>query len=60
MEQATAGRADTNLVYHTRGDPGDLGARYRALAASLPCLSVLGGCCGTDIRHIRLIASAAA
>jgi homocysteine S-methyltransferase len=40
------------------GDPEDLGARYVALRDALPNLSVLGGCCGTDIRHVRAIAAA--
>lgn len=40
------------------GDPADLGARYAALAARLPNLNVLGGCCGTDIRHVREICGA--
>lgn len=35
------------------GDPGDLGARYAALATNLPNLNVIGGCCGTDLRHVR-------
>jgi S-methylmethionine-dependent homocysteine/selenocysteine methylase len=35
------------------GDPADLGACYAALAAKLPRLNVLGGCCGTDHRHVR-------
>jgi S-methylmethionine-dependent homocysteine/selenocysteine methylase len=34
------------------GDPVDLGARYAALKARLPGLNVLGGCCGTDHRHV--------
>jgi S-methylmethionine-dependent homocysteine/selenocysteine methylase len=34
------------------GDPGDLGSRYAALKAKLPELIVLGGCCGTDHRHV--------
>lgn len=38
------------------GDPSDLGRRYRALLGTLPHLSVLGGCCGTDVRHIEAIA----
>ncbi len=37
------------------GDPADLGARYAALRSSLPELNVLGGCCGTDHRHVRAI-----
>jgi S-methylmethionine-dependent homocysteine/selenocysteine methylase len=40
------------------GDPVDLGARYAALRSQLPRLNVLGGCCGTDHRHIREIAEA--
>jgi S-methylmethionine-dependent homocysteine/selenocysteine methylase len=40
------------------GDPTDLGERYAALAAKLPRLSVLGGCCGTDHRHVSAIAGA--
>jgi S-methylmethionine-dependent homocysteine/selenocysteine methylase len=35
------------------GDPADLGERYATLAATLPNLNVLGGCCGTDHRHVR-------
>jgi len=34
------------------GDPVDLGAHYRALKAALPRLTVAGGCCGTDHRHV--------
>jgi len=40
------------------GDPADLGARYSALRAKLPELNVLGGCCGTDERHVREIRDA--
>jgi homocysteine S-methyltransferase len=39
------------------GDPDDLGARYRALAARLPRLAVIGGCCGTDHRHVAAMAA---
>jgi S-methylmethionine-dependent homocysteine/selenocysteine methylase len=37
------------------GDPADLGARHVALREKLPNLTVLGGCCGTDHRHVREI-----
>jgi homocysteine S-methyltransferase len=37
------------------GDPADLGRRYRSLMRTLPGLKVLGGCCGTDHRHIAAI-----
>ena len=40
------------------GDPADLGARYAALRATLPQLNVLGGCCGTDHRHVAEIRDA--
>ena len=40
------------------GDPVDLAARYAALRERLPRLSVLGGCCGTDLRHLAAIAGA--
>jgi len=40
------------------GDPADLAARYVALRRDLPQLEVLGGCCGTDIRHVTAICDA--
>jgi S-methylmethionine-dependent homocysteine/selenocysteine methylase len=42
------------------GDPIALAAAYRALVARLPQLTVLGGCCGTDCRHIAAIADCCA
>jgi homocysteine S-methyltransferase len=40
------------------GDPADLAERYVALRRDLPELEVLGGCCGTDIRHVTAICDA--
>ncbi len=40
------------------GDPLALGAEYRGLLDQLPALRVLGGCCGTDHRHLAAIAAA--
>lgn len=40
------------------GDPGDLAQRYRGLKGVLPHLNVLGGCCGTDWRHLRAVRDA--
>jgi homocysteine S-methyltransferase len=40
------------------GDPADLAERYVALRGALPSLELLGGCCGTDIRHVTAIADA--
>ena len=38
-----------------QGDPDDLAERYRGLRPLLPNLTVVGGCCGTDERHIEAI-----
>lgn len=40
------------------GDPVDLGQRYLELQRLLPNLRVMGGCCGTDHRHVDAIGSA--
>lgn len=40
------------------GDPEELGRLYGDLAARLPNLVVLGGCCGTDHRHVEEFARA--
>jgi homocysteine S-methyltransferase len=42
------------------GDPVDLGRRYRSLQAAHPSIKVLGGCCGTDQRHLAAICEACA
>jgi S-methylmethionine-dependent homocysteine/selenocysteine methylase len=42
------------------GDPIELGAEYRALLRRLPHINVLGGCCGTDHRHVQAICAACA
>jgi S-methylmethionine-dependent homocysteine/selenocysteine methylase len=34
------------------GDPEELGAEYAAFAPRLPDLRLVGGCCGTDRRHV--------
>jgi len=41
-----------------RGDKDDLAVRYAGLRHSLPSLHVIGGCCGTDHRHVEAIAHA--
>ncbi len=41
------------------GDPSELAGQYRELRERLPKTCVLGGCCGTDHRHVREIAAAA-
>ena len=40
------------------GDPLELAAQYRELRSLLPSLNVLGGCCGTDHRHVGEIGAA--
>ena len=40
------------------GDPADLGQRYRQLTRRMPQIRVLGGCCGTDHRHVAAICEA--
>ena len=40
------------------GDPQDLADRYRRLRAPLSRLNVLGGCCGTDHRHVAAMCAA--
>lgn len=40
------------------GDPGEFGRHYRRLRERLPQLSVFGGCCGTDHRHIDEVSTA--
>ena len=37
------------------GDPDDLARRHGSLRLGLPALSVVGGCCGTDHRHVAAI-----
>jgi homocysteine S-methyltransferase len=41
------------------GDPVELGRQYAELVQRLPQLTVLGGCCGTDFRHVESICDAA-
>jgi len=40
------------------GNPVELAGEYVALRAQLPRLSVLGGCCGTDHRHVEAMSRA--
>jgi homocysteine S-methyltransferase len=40
------------------GDPVELAGDYLRLRARHPSFSILGGCCGTDTRHVQAIADA--
>jgi S-methylmethionine-dependent homocysteine/selenocysteine methylase len=42
------------------GDPLELAEQYRELRTRLPHLTVLGGCCGTDHRHVAAISRSCA
>lgn len=39
------------------GNPEELGRQYRDLRARFPQINVLGGCCGTDHRHVEAFSS---
>lgn len=67
MERIRGVRANASAKSHAEldesveldcGDPADLGSRYVALRRHLPRLSVFGGCCGTDHRHVAAICEA--
>jgi len=60
-------RANASMLSHAEldaaedlddGDPADLAARYVAVRELLPNLTLVGGCCGTDIRHVTAICEA--
>jgi S-methylmethionine-dependent homocysteine/selenocysteine methylase len=40
------------------GNPEELGSQYRDLLGRFPHINVLGGCCGTDHRHVERISLA--
>ena len=43
-----------------QGDPAELGLQCHNLRQRLPALNILGGCCGTDHRHVdAMVASVA-
>jgi homocysteine S-methyltransferase len=67
LERVLGLRANASMKSHAeldeaeeldQGDPADLAERYRALKPVLPGLNVVGGCCGTDARHIEAICAA--
>jgi homocysteine S-methyltransferase len=64
LERIRGLRANASTMSHAEldeadeldaGDPADLARRYGELRQRLPNLNVVGGCCGTDHRHIREI-----
>jgi S-methylmethionine-dependent homocysteine/selenocysteine methylase len=40
------------------GNPAELGQQYQQLREQFPQITILGGCCGTDDRHIAAICKA--
>ena len=69
LERIRGVRANASRLSHAEldeseelddGDPGEFGEQLAALHARRPHLNVLGGCCGTDSRHIAAIARACA
>lgn len=61
-------RANASIMSHSElndsteldaGDPVELGRQHRTLLGELKNLNVLGGCCGTDHRHVEEICKAA-
>jgi len=56
---STLSHAELDEMDHLdAGDPDDLAQRYVDLRSQLPALQVIGGCCGTDHRHVAAIATA--
>lgn len=41
------------------GNPEELGRQLSEINATHPNITILGGCCGTDLRHLSFIAAAA-
>jgi S-methylmethionine-dependent homocysteine/selenocysteine methylase len=67
LERIRGIRANASCMSHAElddsetlddGNPEELGQQYRLLRNLLPNLTVLGGCCGTDHRHVKAIARA--
>jgi S-methylmethionine-dependent homocysteine/selenocysteine methylase len=67
LERIRGVRANASTLSHAEldeaeelddGDPVELGGQFHELMTRLPNLNVLGGCCGTDHRHIAAIANA--
>ncbi len=67
VERIHAIRANSSKISHAEldnaekldeGNPQELGQEYLLLRSKLPNLNVLGGCCGTDHRHVKSICQA--
>ena len=67
LERIRGLRANASIKSHAEldeakelddGNPVELGTQYRQLRETLHKLNVLGGCCGTDHRHVEEICKA--
>jgi S-methylmethionine-dependent homocysteine/selenocysteine methylase len=67
MKRLRALRANASRCSHAEldnateldaGNPEELGSQYRDLLRRFPHINVLGGCCGTDHRHVERISLA--
>jgi S-methylmethionine-dependent homocysteine/selenocysteine methylase len=67
LERIRGIRANASIKSHAQlnesetlddGNPEELGSQYRELLEKLPHINVLGGCCGTDHRHVETICKA--
>ena len=67
LERIRGLRANASIQSHAEldeakelddGNPAELGSQYRELRKTLHKLNVLGGCCGTDHRHVEQICKA--
>lgn len=67
LERIRAVRANASKKSHAEldeaeeldaGNPVDLGGRYTGLSRQLKNLNIVGGCCGTDHRHVEEICRA--
>jgi S-methylmethionine-dependent homocysteine/selenocysteine methylase len=67
MERIRGIRANASTKSHAElnesetlddGDPEEFGSQYSELRAQFPQISILGGCCGADDRHVEAICKA--
>jgi homocysteine S-methyltransferase len=67
VERIRGLRANSSALSHAEldeaeeldaGNPVELAGQYVGLRPLLPNLTVVGGCCGTDQRHVRELAAA--
>jgi S-methylmethionine-dependent homocysteine/selenocysteine methylase len=67
VQRIRALRANASTLSHAEldeaetldaGNPVELGQQYRTLRQQFPHITILGGCCGTDLRHIEAVCNA--